>query len=338
LLSEEGLSKDEINEFAIIIIQSGNRLLDIVNNVLDISKIQTGQVAIEQKQILINSIFSDLLTFFSPIADYKNIRLNYHNLDDKLRTIYSDEGKLNQILTNLINNAVKFTKSGSIDFGYEIKDDIIQFYVKDTGVGIPPDLYDRMFDRFTQAEQSLSRAYEGAGLGLAICKGLVELLGGRIWMESEVNKGTTFFFTLPYAPVAYVSQTPMKYSESPTKRTRGKILLAEDDLISAQYLTKLLVKADLTVLHAENGEQAVEFVRNTPDFDLVFMDIRMPVMDGIEATKLIKKMKPDLPVIAQTAYAFSEEKEKILSIGCDDYMTKPIEIRKLNAIIDKYLK
>ncbi|MFA6572074.1 MAG: ATP-binding protein, partial [Bacteroidota bacterium] len=338
LLNGKDLSKDDIKDFTSMISQSGQRLIEIVNNVLDISKIQTGQVKIEQKPIVINSIFSDLFTFFSHLAEAKNISLNYHNLDDKLRTIYSDETKLHQILTNLINNAVKFTKSGSIDFGYEIKGNVIELYVKDTGIGIPPEFYDRIFDRFTQADLSITRGYEGAGLGLAICKGLVELLGGRIWLESEINKGTTFFFTLPYTPVAPISQEEKRYSEIPVKRVKGKILIAEDDWISSQYLIKLLQNSDITVIHAENGEIAVEFVRNTPDIALVLMDIRMPVMDGIDATKLIKKIRPDLPVIAQTAYAFSEEKNRILAIGCDEYLSKPIENDKLKALISKYLK
>jgi len=328
LLNDEDISKDEIKEFTAIISQSGRRLTEIVNNVLDISRIQTGQVKIEQKPILINSIFSDFLTFFSPLAKAKNIILSYHNQDDKCITIYTDESKLHQILTNLINNAVKFTKFGNIDFGYEIKENFIQFYVKDTGIGISQELYDRIFDRFVQAEQSMTKNYEGAGLGLAISKGLVELLGGRIWLESEIDRGTTFFFTLPYTSV----------SEIPVKHAHGKVLIVEDDLVSSQYLRKILEKYDITVIHAENGEQAVEFVKNTPDIDLILMDIRMPVMDGIEATKLIKQIEPDLPIIAQTAYTFSEEKNKIMSSGCNGYLAKPLDSVKLNALIDRYLK
>lgn len=328
LLNDEDISKDEIKEFTAIISQSGRRLTEIINNVLDISRIQTGQVKIEQKPILINSIFLDFLTFFSPLAKAKNIILSYHNQDDKCITIYTDESKLHQILTNLINNAVKFTKFGNIDFGYEIKENFIQFYVKDTGIGIPQELYDRIFDRFVQAEQSMTKNYEGAGLGLAISKGLVELLGGRIWLESEIDRGTTFFFTLPYTSV----------SEIPVKHAHGKVLIVEDDLVSSQYLRKILEKYDITVIHAENGEQAVEFVKNTPDIDLILMDIRMPVMDGLEATKLIKQIEPDLPIIAQTAYTFSEEINKIMSSGCNGYLAKPLDSAKLNALIDRYLK
>ncbi len=347
LLNSENLSKEDIKDFTAMISQSGQRLIEIVNNVLDISKIQIGQVQIEKKPILINAIFSDLLTFFSRFAEEKGIVLRYHNLNDKYRTIYSDETKLNQILTNLINNAIKFTKSGSIDFGYEIKDNFIQLYVKDTGTGIPPEFYDRIFDRFTQADLSITRGYEGAGLGLAICKGLVELLGGKIWLESELNKGTTFFFTLPHTDdtdIELNSRAESIILDSPqnstdlVNQTKGKILIAEDDRISFQYLNKLLENADITVIHAEDGSQAVELVKDNPDIDLILMDIRMPVMDGMEATKLIKQIRPDLPIIAQTAYAFSEEKERILASGCDEYLSKPIKNDKLQRLIDRYLK
>ena len=338
LLNEEGLSKDDIKGFTSIINQCGQRLIEIVNNVLEISKIQTGQVKIEKTPIFIDSILADLLTFFTPIADVKNISLHYDSPGDKQTTVFSDEGKLNQILTNLINNAVKFTKSGSIDFGYKIEDDFVRFYVKDTGIGISEEMYVRIFERFVQAEVTVTRKYEGAGLGLAICKGLVELLGGTIWVESEINVGTTFYFTLPYISVAPEEQICETNLEVPVKRKLGKILIAEDDWISSQYLGRVFAKSGIAVLYAENGEQAVEFVSKTPDIDLILMDIRMPVLDGIEATKQIKLLRPDLPIIAQTAYAFSEEKNKILGIGCDDYLAKPIEIDKINAIIEKYLK
>lgn len=338
LLNDADISKADIKEYSIIINKSGTRLIEIVNNVLDISKIQTGQVEIHKKVILINTIFSDLLTFFSPVANDKNITMNYHNQDDTFLTIFSDESRLHQILTNLIDNSIKFTKSGNIDFGFEIKYDFIEFYVKDTGIGIPQELCESMFSNFIQVEQTMTKNYEGAGLGLPICKGLVELLGGKIRIVSEINKGTTVFFTLPYTPVAAYSQADLEYPEIPEKQNvHGKILIVEDDFINFRYLYTILRSSDIMVIHAENGKQAVELVKNTPDINLILMDIRMPVMDGIEATKLIKQFRPDLPVIAQTAYAFSEEKSKILAIGCDEYLIKPLESDKIKGLIKKYL-
>jgi len=207
LLNDENNTKEDIREFTTLISQSGKRLIETVNNVLDIAKIQTGQVEIKKKPIFIYSLFSDLFTYFIPLANKKNIRLKYHNEGSGCIIIYSDETRLYQIFTNLISNALKFSESGNIDFGYEVKGDFVQFYVKDTGIGIHSDYYDTIFDRFIQAEQSLSRGYEGSGLGLAICKGLVGLLGGRIGVESKVNCGSSFFFTIPYVHLSMVSQT-----------------------------------------------------------------------------------------------------------------------------------
>jgi len=337
LLNDEDISKEEIKEFTSMISQSGKRLIEIVNNVLDISKIQTGQIEVKHTSILINSIFSDLFTFFSPIAIAKNIYLSYNNQDDKFRTLFTDEAKLHQILTNLINNAIKFTKSGNIDFGYEIKENLIQLYVKDTGIGLPKESFERIFDRFIQVEQTMTKNYEGAGLGLAISKGLVELLGGKIWVESELGKGTTFSFTLPYIKGDEHPKAEANYVEIPAKLARGKVLIAEDDWTSFQYLKRILIKKDITVIHVENGEDAIMSVKNNPDINLILMDIRMPVMDGIEATKQIKLIRPDLPIIAQTAYAFEDEKTKILAIGCDEYLAKPIDNDKLTSLINMYL-
>ena len=337
LLNQEDLNAEEIKEFTGLIAQSGKRLVEIVNNVLDISKIQNGQYKVEQKPVLVNSVFSDLLNFFLPVTKAKNIILNFHYLDDEKAMIFSDQAKLTQILTNLISNAVKFTKSGNIDCGFEIKDDFVQLYVKDTGVGIPHELYDRIFNQFVQSEQSLTSDIDGAGLGLSIAKGLVELLGGKIWVESVIDKGSTFYFTLPYIPLAKASQMDQEFSEIAGKRPNRVILIAEDDWISFQYLRTILEKSDITVIHAENGEQAVAFVRNKPDIDLILMDIKMPVMNGIDATKIIKRIRPDLPIIAQTAYTYSEEQNKMTSLGCDEYLAKPVDYATLKELLKIYL-
>ena len=308
-----------------------------MNNVLDIAKIHTGQVNIEQKPIIIKTMFLDLSNFFSQVSKVKNIGLKSHIPSGKYQAVNTDEAKLFQILTNLINNAFKFTKSGDIDFGYEIIDNNIQFYVKDTGIGIPPDMYEKIFERFIKAEKSISTYYDGVGLGLSICKGLVELLGGHIWVESEIDKGTTFFFTIPNNPENMPDNPEVKNKVINTKPVKGKILIVEDDWVSSQYLDRILTDANITLLHAENGKEAVELVRSTPDIGLVLMDIRMPVMDGFEATKEIKKLRPELPIVAQTAYAYNEEKKKILAAGCNDYLAKPVDDEKLMELINRYL-
>ncbi len=337
-LNAEYLSKGDIKEITSIIIISGKRLLEIVNNVLDIAKIRTGQVNIENKSILIKSMFSDLINFFTPLTKVKKINLKSSIPSGKYQAINSDESKIYQILTNLINNAIKFTKSGNIDFGYEIKGSDVLFFVKDTGIGIPVEQFERIFDRFTQADKSIATNYDGVGLGLAICKGLVELLGGRIWVESKINHGTTFFFTIPFTADTMPPIEEIKNTEVTLKPNSGKILIVEDDWVNSQYFDRLFVDSKLILIHAENGEEAVNLVQSTPDIDLILMDIRMPVMDGMEATKQIKKIKPELPIIAQTAFAYNEEKKNILAAGFNEYLTKPIDELKLFGLINKYLK
>ena len=199
LLQEEDITKEEIKEFTNIIQNSGKRLIEIVNNVLDISKIEAGSVHIINKSFCLNTLIKSLHDFFLPIALSKNIVLSYNYLNnDDDSQIQSDEGKINQIMTNLINNAIKFTKSGIVDFGYKVINNEIEFYVKDSGIGIPEEMHRKVFERFIQGDLSISRGYEGSGLGLAICKGLVDILGGNIWVKSEVNIGSTFSFTIPY--------------------------------------------------------------------------------------------------------------------------------------------
>jgi PAS domain S-box-containing protein len=355
MLQYDDLSKEEITEFTGIIQKSGDRLMEIVHNVLDISKIETGQFEINKKTVSIKSLITDLYGFFIKIANEKELKLNYHLCSDNDNfTIFTDESKLNQILKNLINNAIKFTYNGSVDFGYEIitkpseglkpseGSDMIQFYVKDTGIGISSELHDRIFERFTQAEDTVGRNFEGAGLGLAICKGLVELLGGRIWVESEDDNGSTFYFTIPINPDNQIIHINKKTSQIIIKLKKLKILIVEDDKTSFDFLKKILLKVvfkdtDFELIWAKDGEQAVELVKSSPDIDIILMDMRMPVMSGFEATKIIKQIRPELPIIAQTAYAFNEEKEKIHSAGCDDYISKPIQINELKILIDKYL-
>ncbi|MDQ1264909.1 MAG: Hybrid sensor histidine kinase/response regulator [Bacteroidota bacterium] len=337
LLNHENNSIEEIREYTNMIRLSGNRLLSIVNNVLDIARIESGQLKVVLKPLSIHSIFSDLFSLFNNLAKSKNLILSFDkNHADCV--ILSDEIKLNQILTNLINNAIKFTKNGSINFGYQIKDNSVIFYIHDTGIGISSEFNKKIFERFTQVEITLTREYEGAGLGLAICKGLVELLGGSIWVESKPGLGSTFFFNLPYTAGDLPKQEESVLKNEPAKPFHGKILIVEDDIVSYQYLCRLFDNPNLTILHAQNGELAVELVRNISDIDLILMDIRMPVMDGVEAINQIKDIRPGLPIIVQTAYAFREEKETFQSTGYHDYIAKPIQKEDLMKLISKYIR
>ncbi len=339
LLQIDGISKESIIEYTGLIQQSGKRLIEIVNNVLDISKIETGQMNVAIKSFSLNALMNDLYLFFSHNAKLKEIELNYTpQLNSDEAIIDSDESKLNQILVNLISNAIKFTHSGRVEFGYEIIKNDIQFFVRDTGIGISNEYQEKIFDRFIQVDSSLSRGYEGAGLGLAICKGLVELLGGKIWLQSMKNVGSTFYFTIPFLQTKKIKNNPNAELKTLEYNRMRNILIAEDDYTSFQYLTKVLKNQNYKIFHAENGIQAVDIIKNNSNIDMVLMDIKMPLMDGIEATIQIKKIRPDVPIIAQTAYAFSEERDKFIAIGCDDYITKPISIELLLNLMDKYLK
>lgn len=337
LINEIDLKRDDIRNYTSIILQSGRRLLNIVNNVLDISKIQTGQINIEKRLFSVNSLFFDLYTFFGPQAKSRNINLSFTIKDNKKLLLNSDEAKLHQIMTNLINNSLKFTKKGFIEFECDIDGDYLLFAVRDSGIGISPELFDRIFDRFVQAEVTSNREFEGAGLGLAICKGLVEKMGGRIWVESEPGVNTCFYFTLPYESDYYLQGSLSDSKTKPRVKFKGKILIADDDFNSFYYLNRILENSEIEIFHAENGEEAIQIVSSNPDINIALIDIRMPKMDGIEALQNIRKINPKLPAIAQTAYAFSEEREKILRIGFDEYLSKPIEKAKFLELLEKYL-
>ena len=266
----------------------------------------------------------DLNAFFQPEADKKGLRLTLTKaLSDEQSIINTDSLKLSQVMTNLIQNALKFTSKGGIDVGYSRKEEMLEFYVIDSGRGIPADKKGKIFERFNQADNSLTRAHEGSGLGLSISKAFVEMLGGTITVVSVEGAGSTFSFTIPYNPAAHL---PTANCPLPTVFT---ILIAEDDDLSTILLKKNLKGENITILCAENGWEAVELVQHHPEINLVLMDIKMPIMNGYEATRLIKGQRPDLPIIAQSAFTSKEEREKAEEAGCNDFITKPISKSEL---------
>ena len=255
--------------------------------------------------------------------------------------IKTDNVKVFGILTNLVRNAIKFTYKGSIEFGYEKKGEYLEFFVKDTGIGIPEIQKELIFERFRQGSESHNRGYEGSGLGLSICKSYVEMLSGRIWVESEEGKGSTFYFTIPYNPVSEETHTIENVIFTENKEVqikKLKILIVEDDEISYSLLSRVVQKISKEVLHAITGVEAVEVCRKNPDIDLVLMDIRMPEMNGNEATRQIRQFNKDLIIIAQTAYGFSSDSEMAIVAGCNDYISKPINKTLLYELIKKHFK
>lgn len=340
LLKEPGLSGEEQQEYIQIIQKSGQRMLKIINDIIDISKIEAGLMNVNIKKANINELIEDINKFFKPEIQEKGISINFYTaLPSSKAFLNTDSEKVYAILTNLIKNAIKYSMAGTIECGYTIKEDFLEFYVKDTGVGIPKDLHHTIFKRFIQGHLDDKNAYEGAGLGLAISKAFVELLGGKIWVESDKGIGSTFYFTLPYA-TKWVENTILLKEENldshNNKIKKLKILIAEDDEISELLIKKTVEILSKEVLIAKNGVQAVEIIRNNPDIDLILMDIHMPELNGYEATQQIRQFNKDVIIIAQTANCLFGEKEKVIELGCTDYIVKPISKIELIWLVQKY--
>ncbi len=340
LLKEPGIAENEVTRYISIIENSGSRMLNTINDLIDISKIEAGQIEITQSTVNINEQTEYLYKFFNPEAAKKGLQLSVNNqLPDHKVTINTDKEKFTAILINLVKNAIKYTHKGTIEFGYGLKGEYLEFYVRDTGIGIPEKRLQAVFDRFVQADIYDKNVYEGSGLGLSISKAYVEMLGGKIWVESEEGKGTTFYFTLPYETVNIVTSAseitePVNKTEQKIKKL--KILIAEDDRYSDQHLTIIIRKFAKEILHARTGKETIEICHDNPDIDLILMDIKMPVFDGYQATRKIREFNKDVIIIAQTAYALEGDREQSLEAGCDDYIAKPIRKEKLMKIIREH--
>jgi len=342
LLKEPTLTSDELQDYIQTIQISGNRMLNTINSIVDISKIESGLTKVDIKETNINEKLEFTYKFFKPEVEIKGLQFLFKNgLPSKEATIKTDNEKIYGVFTNFIKNAIKFTYEGSIEFGYEKKGEYLEFFVKDTGVGIPQSQQKLIFERFRQGSELHNRGYEGSGLGLSISKSYVEMLGGKIWMESEEGKGSIFYFTIPYNAVSEEKHSIENVVSAEIKEVQLKnlkILIVEDDEISYALLTKVVQRISNEVLHAITGVQAIEACQNNSDLDLVLMDIRMPQMDGLEATRQIRQFNKEIIIIAQTAYGFSSDCEKALEAGCNDYISKPINKTLLYELIKKHVK
>jgi PAS domain S-box-containing protein len=340
LIIDPDLTPEIRNEFLQTIVQASNQLLSIITQIVSMATIEAGQEKIYEKEISLNSILKMLFEQFTSEAGRKNISLKYNTaLPDSEAKIKTDETKLIQIISNLLSNAFKFIKLGSINFGYVLKDKYLEFYVKDTGIGIPEDLHENIFERFRQVETTLAREYEGSGLGLSISKAYVELLGGKIWLTSTLGEGSVFYFTIPYNKVS-LNKIPEKGVAGKYKSELKKtitLLVAEDENINFKLLAQYLSNSNIVVIYAENGSEAVEICKKNSQINLVLMDLKMPVMDGFEATKRIKEFRPDLPVIAQTAYVRDVDKTKAFACGCSDFLSKPFMKEELLTMIREHM-
>ncbi|MBL7883400.1 MAG: response regulator, partial [Bacteroidia bacterium] len=324
--------------------ESGSLLLNIIGDILDLSKIEAGQLVIEKSTSSIHQLFENVRKIATGIiqASETDVQFVLH-IDKKINdNIVIDATRLQQVLNNLVSNAIKFTQKGSVEMGVSlIKNNILQFYVKDSGIGIASKDFEKIFKMFGQADASTTRKYGGSGLGLTISKKIVELMEGSIWVESEIGKGATFLFTLPYEP----TKENVQSNDTHSNVVEGKkvLLLVEDNLIN-QRLTKLILeKNNYSVITASNGQEAVDLFKKNKAIELIIMDIQMPVLDGLLATKMIREIELEqsakrIPIIALTAHAMKGDKERCIEAGCDSYLSKPIMIELLINTIQTFVK
>jgi len=336
LLKEPNLTGGEQKEYIKIIEKSGNRMLNIINDIVDISKIEAGMVEMRISETNINEQLDYAFTFFKPEANKKGIELIQNtSLPKKEAILNTDREKVYSVLLNLIKNAIKYTDNGVIEFGYKLinsnNKSYIEFYVSDTGIGIATGQQNAVFERFIQADISNRGARHGAGLGLSISKAFVELMGGTIRVESKEDRGSIFYFTIPYAQINPIQEVESEFvvGNNFGITSKLKVLIAEDDGISEKLLSFLISPMCRELIIARNGEEAVELCKLNPDLDIVFMDIQMPIMNGFEATRQIRLFNKEVKIIAQTAFALSGDEEKIKNAGCNSYINKPIKKENL---------
>ncbi len=342
LIRNRILPEEKRRDYIDLINTNCRQLLHIITDIIDISKIEAGQINIFNKNFSLNKLINDLyLNYKNQIEVLKKPIMLMHEkgLANDNSAIFSDKVRIEQIMSNLLSNAIKFTDKGSIDFGYFLnrRNEII-FYVKDSGIGMSDEELSVIFDRFRQVSTDYNRSYGGTGLGLSICKGLAEKLGGKIWVESTIGKGSQFYFAMPYKPGIH-SERPPEVDYANTYKWSGKhILIAEDEEANYNLLESIISPSGARITWAKTGVEAVQVCKEDESVGLVLMDMKMPDLNGFDATRKIKQAREDLPVLAQTAYAMSTDEENCMKAGCDDYIAKPLRIDDLLSKIDRIIR
>ena len=342
LLGESGVNEADRKQYIEIIRSSGNRLIQLINDIVDLSKLETHQLAIKKTVCNIPEVFRNSFEAFSQselLEKKPDVKLLLSLPAFKSDILLSSDcNRLQQVLDNLISNAIKYTHRGTVEIGYSLSqqedEQVLEVFVRDTGIGIPKEMREIIFDRFRQVEEG--RFHEGAGLGLSISKGIIELLGGKIWLDSEVDEGTTFYFSIPYVlPDTTIARIEKTIADIPDLSGKN-IIIAEDDQNSYIYLKIILENLNANIFHAENGLVLLKMVRkNVPD--LILLDISMPEMSGFEFLEKINPKGIETKIIAQTAYAMPSEREKCLSLGCHGYISKPIYKKTLLDEINRVM-
>ncbi len=340
-LCDDSLSITEILEFVGLINKSGNQLLGIIEDILSFTSIESQSFQIGEEEFFMFNFIEDV----KKMSKEKQVQENKERLGLLFKTdenysrilVKSDYQRLLQVVTNLIKNAFKFTNEGGVELGYQVDGDELSLYIKDSGVGIEKEKKDVIFNKFRQADDSITRTFGGTGLGLAISKKIMDMLGGTIEVESEPNVGSTFTLRLNCVISKIDREKELNNTNGMQTSILPLILVAEDEISNYKLIEAILKRNSYEVIRAENGEEAVEMCRNNSNIRLVLMDIRMPIMDGLIATKKIKSFNPNLPIIAQTAYAMDGDENKAKEEGCNDYISKPIKkdllLEKIKALI-----
>jgi len=349
LLSDADITEDQRKEITDLARSSSNDLINIINDIIDLSKIEVDELTVEKSLYYVNGILQEIYDFYKKDLNY----LQKNKVELKLQTddaetpgkiaIYTDKSRFKQVMNNLISNAIKFTDEGEIICGYiQIASGgrkLLKIFVKDTGIGIPEESQEYIFNRFSKLDDKRKKTYKGTGLGLAISKKLIQMLGGNIGVQSEINKGSEFYFTLPYKVLDSKETNLLHVPKTKVEVDwRNKVILVVEDTPSNYLLIENYLKSTkIQVFWAKSGKEAIDIFKETKHFDLVLMDIQLPGINGYEVTKLIKAYNQTVPVIAQTAYALSGEKEHSLKEGCDDYIAKPFKKETLIEVLSKHI-
>jgi len=347
LLQDENLSPGERKEFASIVINSGEQLLNIIDEILEVSKEEAGELKLFEQKFSLKGFLRELHTIFTNHLKNKPVKVLLNIPDDAPDVIVADKVRLKQILDNLLSNAAKFTPEGVIEMGYRLlpkRIPMLEFYVKDTGIGIRKDKQDTIFERFTQVEENLTQNFSGTGLGLSIVKRLVTFMGGEVSLESAPEKGSAFIFTVPYKrhekrPESFPAEKEKKPSLPPENAWQGKTLLIADDIKQIfAFFREILKKTGVKMLYAKDGKETLELYRKHKNkIDMALIDIQMPEMNGLEVAEAIRKEDRDIPLIAQTGLALNIDKKEALEAGFNDIIYKPIKIDQLSRILREYL-
>lgn len=342
-LLNNDLSKEKMDAYIKIIKDNGKSLLHLIEDIIDVSKIEAGELKIHEAEINVDALISDIVCTFKQILKdmpEKNLEIRA-DIGIPGLIIITDRARMKQILNNLMHNALKYTETGDIVIGYQVENNILEFFVKDSGLGIKQEFLEEIFERFRKIESEKSKKIQpGTGIGLSISKNLAELLGGEMCVESVYGRGSIFSMKLPYLPIRFEAAVKSKIEKKIDhldEHTGKTILIAEDENANFFFLKKVLEPTGARVLHAWNGKEAVDLFGSHPEIDFVLMDILMPEMNGYQATKIIKKMNPNMPVIAQTALAMEGDAQKVIDAGCDGYISKPIRMKTLLEMVSRHL-